>query len=324
MAAEPGRSLLILSCDIVGSTAYKQTSVGTWQRTFLSFYREFPQQLATVAKAVDLDVEFQLWKGIGDELLYTCEVRCPTQVFHAVRTWIAAMDAYERSSLTDYPLGTKGGAFLATFPGPDSECTIPRDPSVEADSDKGVVTLNAEALSSMDHTKFHFDYFGPSIDTGFRVLSEATSRNFALSVEVAYAMQYCQSQAAAQQERFGACANLIDLVLLGTRPLKGVWGDREYPILVLDRAHEDPVNVAMRSVTPQTGLGEIGDLCLACMQSHGWPSAIYLPDVDFEPFNSQPTPPESLVPDNAMEGAETEPPNEAGPARDLDEDAPTE
>lgn len=37
-------------------------------------------------------------------------------------------------------------------------------------------------------TKYQFDYFGPSIDTGFRVVGHATQRFFTMSIEVAWAL----------------------------------------------------------------------------------------------------------------------------------------
>lgn len=132
---------------------------------------------------------------------------------------------------------------------------------------------------SGDLELFHYDYFGPSIDTGFRVLSSATARHFTLSVEVAWAMLWV-----------GTCANgenntdrhLNDLDLLGVRDLKGVWGDRDYPLFALDRRHDDPVHQALRELDGSSrDLAHWAELCRACAASDGWPSAIYLPSRAF-------------------------------------------
>ena len=168
MTAADARSLLFLSCDIVGSTRFKQ-SMALWQKTFLTFYREFPQVLGDLTAEANFEPDFMLWKPVGDELIFTVHVRDEAEIFHAVRLWLEAMDKYERESLEDTPLATKGGAFIATFPGPDSESSIPRNPTIET-SDKGVFELNAEALASRSDD-YMYDYFGPSIDTGFRVFS---------------------------------------------------------------------------------------------------------------------------------------------------------
>src|SRR5581483_5568883 len=144
--ADP-RSLLFLSCDIVGSTAFKQQEGTLWQKTFLSFYREFPQMLGELTSNANYEPGFTLWKPIGDELIFTTLVRSERDIYAAVRIWLSALADYEKNVFNDVPLATKGGAFVATFPGPDSESSIPRNPLSET-SDKGVVELNDEALAS--------------------------------------------------------------------------------------------------------------------------------------------------------------------------------
>jgi len=313
------RSVLFLSCDITGSTAYKQRGA-RWQRTFLSFYREFPQVLGELVEAARPDLDFTLWKAIGDELIFTSAVSDERDVFDAVRIWIDAMSKYEADSLGDEGLGTKGGAFIATVPGPDSQCAIPRDP-VSQQSDKGIVTLNREALAEADLTKYQYDYFGPSIDTGFRVVSVSSARFFTLAVEVAWAMQRCNHDAKDDPGRVGH-QDLGDLQLLGTKLLKGVWREREYPVFALDRQREDPVYKGLRELDGVSCDPEVvGRVCAACLASGGWPSAIYLPRSTFEPFKT--IPPDQLdgMDDNEMIGAETQQPPE-GPAAQPLEDSP--
>ena len=139
-----------MSCDLVGSTHFKQTVPG-WQKVFLSFYREFTQFIATANREVEGDsTEFTLWKAVGDELIYEVEVSDERQVGRAVRVWLLAMSQYEEQVLkmeNGSSLSLKGGAFIATFPGPDSESTIPRDPQFER-SDGAVVLLNEAALDA--------------------------------------------------------------------------------------------------------------------------------------------------------------------------------
>ena len=188
-------SQLFLSCDLTGSTDFKQKQAQDpaktpWQDFFLQFYRDFPQQIASTQREMETEhLNFELWKPIGDELIYSCEVRKEGDVFQAVRTWIAAMHAYRLSSLADETtMGTKGGAFIATFPGPDSKSSIPRDPGTEV-SDINPRRLNRSAYwPEKRHGDYLYDYFGPSIDTGFRVISMCKPRYFTVSVEVALAM----------------------------------------------------------------------------------------------------------------------------------------
>ncbi|WP_143544456.1 MULTISPECIES: hypothetical protein [unclassified Rhodococcus (in: high G+C Gram-positive bacteria)] len=283
-------SRLFLSCDLTGSTNFKQNlkpnAKAPWQKVFLSFYREFPQAVATAQHELGFSrPQFDLWKPVGDELIYTCDVRSERDIYEAVRIWTRAMkDYYEGTLKDDTSMGTKGGAFVATFPGPDSESTVPRNPTIES-SDADVVMLNRQALDGQrDHDQYLYDYFGPSIDTGFRVTSQCDSRYFTLSVEVALAMLSRQLTPDLGQEDF----TVDDLVLHRTIELKGVWRGREYPIFAIDTQHDDAVHTALRTINPSPVPNHLYTLCMACYTSEGWPSQLYLPECSNNHFNQAP------------------------------------
>lgn len=267
---------------------------GGWQKVFLSFYREFTQFVAQANRFIPDDgfTEFKLWKSVGDELIFEVEVRSEKAISRAVRIWLAAMKDYEHQVLSDWNLSLKGGAFIATFPGPDSESTIPRDPSIE-DSDEPVVLLNQRALTGKRaYTKYLYDYFGPSIDTGFRLFGLASRRYFTLSVEVAWAM------ASAAHDAVGAKVGedlhtIDDFVFHGSHVLKGVWNGREYPAFAIDREHSDLVNLAMAKLGGQVlDAAQIIDVCHACGKAENWHFRLYLPDATNAAFH--------VVPENAM------------------------
>lgn len=303
-----GRSELFLSCDLVGSTQYKQKAGQRWQETFLAFYRQFPQALSTMCKDMSPELDFKLWKPVGDELIFKCRVTHERQIYRAVRTWIAAMDYYEQNTLAKEGLGTKGGAFVATFPGPDSESTIPLNPDQET-SDKGLLELNNAALSRRNLNQYMYDYFGPSIDTGFRILGACSSRYFTLSTEVAWAMSQ-SSQATGLNNADFHCG---DLVLVEARSLKGVWNGREYPIFAVDRHEEDMVNKALRVFSgPKLEAQHISDLCRECAASPGWPSALYLPDSGIDEFKQNPVDPLAGMIAESRDGAEVAPSSDPG------------
>lgn len=282
-------SKLFLSCDLTGSTAFKQRRdhhrQAPWQKAFLQFYREFPQTLrllqADPAYSGAGALRFDLWKPVGDELIFTCDILRESDVFEAVRLWVATMREYKHESLSDEKLGlpggaslgVKGGAFIATFPGPDSESSIPRNPDVER-SAGDVIRLNRKALSGKRrHSQYLFDYFGPSIDTGFRVLSRCSGRYFALSVEVAYVLSSLHTMNTTRNYASD------DIVLIGGTELKGVWGGREYPVFALDLELADEVNQAFASFTsPKTDISSVLRLCRACYSSEKWPFRVYLPE----------------------------------------------
>ncbi len=223
---------------------------------------EFPQTLrlvqADLAHADATHLRFELWKPVGDELIFTCELRQETDVFEAIAVWTDTMAEYKRKSLNGevlketggLKLGVKGGAFIATFPGPDSESSIPRRPDVET-SGRDVVALNREALlkkhNKRMHTDYMFDYFGPSIDTGFRVLSLCSARHFAVSLEVAFVLSSLDQMSTAKPYKSS------NLTLLRGAELRGVWGGRRYPVFALDLEAGDPINQAFRPFEQPSG-----------------------------------------------------------------------
>jgi hypothetical protein len=316
MTAAEARSLLFLSCDIVGSTRYKQ-SMALWQKTFLTFYREFPQILGDLTAEAKFEPHFTLWKPVGDELIFTVHVRDEAEIFHAVRLWLKTMEKYEKESLMDTPLATKGGAFIATFPGPDSESSIPRNPTIET-SDKGVFELNAEALASRSDD-YMYDYFGPSIDTGFRVFSACNNRFFTLSVEVAWALAQCAADAGIDGAKFP----LQHLRLLDTPVFKGVWDGRPYPLFALDRHQSNLINMALAAIEKSDlEPHQVVDLCRECSKDATWPSKLYLPNSDHGIFRAMPTDSLAELASNSMDGAESLPSTNTGVGDDLEEHPP--
>lgn len=297
-------SVLFLSVDIVGSTQYKQKNKDLWRKTFLSFYREFPQVLADITdQCTDLDVPLRLWKAVGDELIFTARVSSESEIYHAVRCWIDAMNRYEESSLFGESLATKGGAFVATFPSPDSESSIPINPSSE-DSDADVLDLNEQALLERDESRYRFDYFGPSVDTGFRVFSMCNERYFTLAVEVVWALAAVSTSEGVSDTRHP----LADLVFRGSHALKGVWNGREYPLFAIDRKINEGVNKALaglenQGVEPHVAL----TLCRECVKSDGWPSHIYLANALHPEFKAPPsgTQVNTTEPTTAVDGYES-------------------
>jgi hypothetical protein len=281
-------SKLFLSCDLTGSTAFKQRQnpdpKSPWQKVFLQFYREFPQQLYKQQKALGFaNLNFKMWKAVGDELIFTCDVKSELDIFQAVKVWFTTLRVFKADNLNGHPqLGVKGGAFIGTFPGPDYESTIPLKPDIEV-SDKDVVVLNHQALSgNRAVTKYLFDYFGPSIDTGFRVLGKCSDRYMTLSVEVAYALAVLHCMPNRQGEQHEGA----DLMLLESLELKGVWGGRDYPLFAIDLHSGDDVNKAFKKFRHEVKPKEIVDLCQACYESDGWPFCIFLPDAITDHFGA--------------------------------------
>lgn len=298
-ATQPS-SLLFLSCDLVDSTTHKKSNQA-WRRTFLTFYRGFPQSLAEQVAVADSPVTFNLWKIIGDELIYTCEVAHERAVDSAVRIWLAAMQRYEIETLQPEGMKLKGGAFLATFPGPDTRIAVPLDPLTER-SDRGVVELNDLAIADSQNPYYLRDFFGPSIDIGFKLLKISDARHFTLSLEVAWAM--CEHAAASGDL-------LTDLRVFGAQRLSNLWPNGPYPNLAIDRevsTNGNGVEDRIRSLTvTPSPIDDLRELFRSCHGDSDWPSAIYLQDSAVPDFAIKPADCLYSLRTNSMDGAESHP-----------------
>lgn len=249
-----------------------------------------------ILKEMNVSVKPVLWKPVGDELIFKAEVRRERDVQLLIEAWLKAMKQYELTSLDGEGLATKGGAFLATFPGPDSEVAIPIDPENES-SDKEVEDLNREALAS-NSAEYLYDFFGPSIDTGFRVFSACSQRYFTLSLEAAWIF--------ARASTSSSLGQYDGLIFMGSRSFKGVWHGREYPLFAIDRESEDHVHKQLRKLgaDPHATAQQIEELAIACHNAENWTFKIYLPDSEISHFTTIPEDPESF-PGNAMIGSES-------------------
>ncbi|SDC44722.1 hypothetical protein SAMN05421872_102308 [Nocardioides lianchengensis] len=244
----------------------------------------------------DTSPEFRLWKPIGDELVFTVDLESEVDVYNAVRIWLRAIDVWN-DRIAPLGMGTKGGAFIATFPYPDRAVAVPRN-TVGLGSDKNPIAANDELCDGPpDHENYLYDYFGPSIDTGFRLFAQASPRRFPMSVEVVLAVLRATPDA------------YNDLEYHGGRELKGVWEQRDYPFFTVDRRNDDKVNEAVKSLRNDKGMkgpAEAIALCESCIDADKWPSRLYLSQGATAAIREAPTDHLDGYKDpNAMHGSET-------------------
>lgn len=234
-------SILFLSCDLQNSTQFKQKSGNRdWITTFLAFYTEFPRRLSELIESdfPSLRNRLQLWKAIGDELIFSILIESERECSDAVDVWLQGMLAFETEHLIGKtPMTLKGGAFVATVPLPDRRVAIPRAADRPDRSQLDAEAVNEKTLNTpMDEgefaARFAMDFVGPSIDTGFRVLRYASRRYFVLTVEVAHILfkHYSDEKNGGGEEMDHRRAYLV-----GTHELRGVWDGKPYPVFAIAR-----------------------------------------------------------------------------------------
>ena len=283
-----GASRLFLSADLVGSTARKQTNLDEWLADLLGFYQQFPvmvEENFTEARdgySVELDGEVprpELWKAVGDELIFSCVIRNEHHVHLAVKGFVAALAQWSGRVLTKKEaLPLKGGAWLATFPLPDRAVAVISNtralPTQLFDPDRAPEHNNRNLLTAIEADQYTkviwMDFVGPSMDTGFRVIANATPRRFMLSLEAAWLYA----------EAAGSSAD-GELFLEGEIQMKGVWGGRGYPLFWLDTKHQHSGQPMLDQIlgTKPSSPALVCELARAlCTGDDGWVTKIYVPD----------------------------------------------
>ena len=191
---------LFLSADLAGSTAFKQKRAPEeWHQFFGEFYRQLPSLVERQQETFGVTPAF--WKPIGDEIVFQLALKSLRDVGQALQAFRAAVFAY-RGSILESPgdLDLKCAAWTAGFPVGNMAVQLPNS---------------------------QWDYIGPGMDTGFRLVKEASPRRMLLSVELAWLLTH-PAQSEALQLHLGAPMHL-----------KGVAKGRMYPCLWLDNFTDD-------------------------------------------------------------------------------------
>lgn len=224
------RLRLLISVDLVGSTALKQRStmadgdIEPWLPWFSGFYDGFPllldSQFSRLPQPVDGygAVAPSRWKYNGDEvLLHTCLTDYRQALTHivalakAIEEWRArwASGLPEGHAATSrgkrpYPLDVKGCAWLAGFPVSNSAIgDKPDDPD---------------------------DFIGPQVDLGFRIARFASRTQLVVDPSLAHMV----AEAMAGTKGYEACP----LQYLGRKRLRGILENLPFPLFALSVPHE--------------------------------------------------------------------------------------
>jgi len=270
-----------------------------------------------------------------------------------------ALQTVERGQmLKDQALGLKASAFLATFPAPDSVALIPTHPDQERE--RWQVTQQAQWRDEFEISRCFscgraldpdsgalgkcqgcdsqivplVDHIGPSIDTGFRISSQASTRFFTMSADVAYAIVSVLRSTAFANRDYGETQPPKDqFVYLGERCFKGVWNRRPYPVFAWDvpgmpdpdRPLDDNIAALVDRLSPIRRTWEqyhdhYVRLLSACLTSDTWPTRIVLSEAKDDIFKRpSPTPWQDTLP-KVSSPAEVTVPVEELPGNPLPDD----
>lgn len=248
------------------------------------------------------------WKTVGDEVLYWKIIESPFQLLVTLSYWLRVIDEVRRDlnphsnqqSLYRTPSGfldVKSTAWLASFP-IRNRVTFKYDDrpwytssdgdkiAKIAEEDKGrdlpslltqLYSLDDEPSDDQDDLQKqrqekvpHYDFIGPSIDTGFRIAAFSDSKKMSIDVSIVYMLSRIFSDhanfvdgadskdpEAVKLKRkdvenvcraifpdstgysSGTLAERLRVFYSGSEPLKGVAGGNPYPKFWINAAYEN-------------------------------------------------------------------------------------
>lgn len=257
------RVRLFLSVDLSGSTAFKNSHDGEvrehaspkWVTTFETFYRDFPAKFRSAYTGMKTpqsgnDVCPDLWKAVGDELVFCGRVNNRKSVMVALMAFIQTLHDYRRIFTEEkISLNLKGAGWLASFPEPNRAVQLR-----ETAENANYITASEALEAAADAQPFEYDFLGKAIDTGFRVASFAKPERFALSVQLARLLSSCPQGSG------------FDYHIRFDKPiaLKGVNGGEAYPVLYIDTMTHlsvESIRVKERQLLRQHEAPMKDDLC---------------------------------------------------------------
>jgi hypothetical protein len=286
---------LFLSVDVAGSTAFKfsnSLSGGAqqngdapngWFTTIKKFYITFHQTfLSSIEQAVGNERNcVELWKALGDELIYRVTVSDMHVIARIVMSFIDTVHSTRKVVRgQSKSLDLKASAWLVDFPARNAIIDFDglRDGGLTEDED------HDQNVNHSTHRPFR-DFIGPSIDAGFRLGKVATRSKMALSVELALILSKAQSHKRCYPFIFG-----YD----GREDMKGVLGGDGYPVVWLDIEDNDLQRetnrreAAMLQRRPEVPSDVVVDFCLRFILSSYWMEEPFLGKNAGEPFNKIP------------------------------------
>ncbi len=200
----PPELYLILSVDIINSTAFKNDSKHIedkikWMNFFKEFFTDFSGKFIELSNKEITDIEIKVWKTLGDEILYYILLKDIKTIPKILTIFINTIKEYRTVDKNkELPINFKAASWII-----------------------GVPVGNLK-ISSDPNDENKIDFIGPLVDIGFRISKMATKRKFIISADLAQLLIDCKKD------------NKLKIYYEGGFEFKGVLSGKKYPIFWID------------------------------------------------------------------------------------------
>ncbi|HSI86102.1 MAG: hypothetical protein ACAI35_12280 [Candidatus Methylacidiphilales bacterium] len=205
---------LFLSADLSGATDFKNKHQDYndydkhWARAYESFFKDFPVMAeGEWAKIPFSNDQFpEIWKCLGDEIIYGCALKSDEDCARYVRGFYRALRAFDAEFRVKNGLRLKGSAWSAGFPIRNTVLEIGGNSSIQ-------------------------DFVGPDMDIGFRLGGVTRSGRLAVSMDLADILS---------RRNYDPDFYFSHV---GWEVLKGVFDGKPYPIIWVSEQDAAPLIV---------------------------------------------------------------------------------
>lgn len=273
---------LFMGVDIVGSTAFKQSSPQTrqdqagqhWFQAFSEFFTAVETKIHAnwagmrsklppeLAQKVGDHPRF--WKAAGDEAIFQLEITDLLQVPFALYCFIEAVNGHRQEIKTHRrSLDLKSTAWIAGFPVNNAEIALGvaserlREEGIQVE-EQDYFSLHLFRLylhKQEERPGEHLDFIGPQMDLGFRLAAKSTARHMVLSADLCLLLVEAMERHGHELPGTFGQKFTNGFAFLGTEVLKGVLGSFPYPLFALSTQPDKKVFQAeeeMLRATPPT------------------------------------------------------------------------
>lgn len=247
MSRAASETVLFMSADVVGSTAFKgrhSTDAGAWLEAFETLFKELPLVFIGELGMAFLEEEDMpeagVWKVLGDEVIFITLPRSPREAMLATAAFARTVHAYDQRLSARWPLNIRGACWAAELGQRNRQIEIP------------------EMFGGRNGEPYR-DFLGPDVDTGFRLSAHSGHGEVIVSPNLAEAIAGAQRGQA--RLRFHH---------IGDQVLKGVIAGVPFPLILASDIDTPARARAPRPVTPDDRLVEqLAALRLRLRSEHG-------------------------------------------------------
>lgn len=216
--------ILFFSYDVVNSSAYKSINYYGWAQTLLDLFKKLCQRVK------DNIYESELWRVLGDEAIFIVRIKSKEDV-----------DQYTKKVykiLVDTIKDLKNGTFFDDIKDFSSkEISLMKLQNILSLKAAAWIAMVSKIGSDHNYTENIFEiydiepknrfyeFLGNDIDAGFRIKEHTNDGRLVLSYELAVLLSQFTD-------------NLRKLNIITYKRLKGVWGNKYYPVIWYDE-HEN-------------------------------------------------------------------------------------